>query len=93
MFLGVERGRRVRLANSLPCVSRFSGHCGILNISQSYNPPRPVTAIALLFHMIQEVEMKQKFKGEEKKILAPLTVRVLRPSTPKIVTSLNTTVQ
>jgi hypothetical protein len=30
-------------------VSRLSRECGILNISQSYRPPRPVKEIALLY--------------------------------------------
>jgi hypothetical protein len=30
-------------------VSRLSKQCGILNISQPYRPPRPVTGIALLY--------------------------------------------
>jgi hypothetical protein len=47
MFLG-SKVRLVRGADNLtaiyePIVSR---QCGILNISQPYRPPRPVTAIA-----------------------------------------------
>jgi hypothetical protein len=49
MFLG----RRVRAVVGLitlpPSVSRLSRQCEILNISQSYTTPLPVTGIALLF--------------------------------------------
>jgi hypothetical protein len=40
----------VGLTTLLPSMSRLSGHCGILNISQPYRPPRPVKGIALLFY-------------------------------------------
>jgi hypothetical protein len=45
----VKRGRRVWLATLPPSVSQLPGQCEILDISQPYRPPWPVTGIALLF--------------------------------------------
>jgi hypothetical protein len=48
-FWGLECDRCRRLTTLSPSVSRWSRQCGILNISQPYRPPWPVTGIALLY--------------------------------------------
>jgi hypothetical protein len=40
---GVEWSRCVRLTTLRPSVSRLSGQCGVLNISQPCRPPQPVS--------------------------------------------------
>jgi hypothetical protein len=48
-FWGIERGRCVELKTLPLSINRLSIQCAILNISQPYRPPRPVTGIALLY--------------------------------------------
>jgi hypothetical protein len=49
-YQGVKLCRRIRLTTSTPSGTPLSWQYGILNISQPYRPPRPVTGMALLFY-------------------------------------------
>jgi hypothetical protein len=48
-----SRVRCVGLVNLPPSVGRLSTQCGVLNISQPYRPPWPVTGIDFLIKMIR----------------------------------------
>jgi hypothetical protein len=52
MYLGSreQRPQHIRLKILPPSLSRFFKQCGILNISQPYSTPSPVTEIALFVY-------------------------------------------
>jgi hypothetical protein len=62
----VQRGWCVRLTASSQSPSWFSRQCGILNSSQPYMLPRPLTTIALLYlpsGFAWAVKEKRRFEG------------------------------
>jgi hypothetical protein len=60
-------------------MSRLSRQCGILNISQPYRPPRPVTAIALLFAFIGIHNIKMHFAKVQVNLTHEYIRRIIEP--------------
>jgi hypothetical protein len=56
----------------------LSRQCGILNISQPYRPPRPVTGIALLYISQKEIEGKERPGLDSENDVRDLRVKKLR---------------
>jgi hypothetical protein len=50
MYLGIRPTPPRKANNSVPPVRRFSTHCEILNISQTYGPALPVMGMTLSFN-------------------------------------------
>jgi hypothetical protein len=58
----------ILLTTQPPSFSRLSRQCGILDFSQPYRLPQPITEIALLYDRVKEDEMGRtciKHGGED----------------------------
>jgi hypothetical protein len=72
MFLGVERGRCIRLTTLLQSMSWLSRQCGIFNISQPYSPPRPVTGITIITITPWPESASELYRSSDRRMSAKL---------------------
>jgi hypothetical protein len=88
-FWRAKRFRCIGLTTLLPSVNQLSRQCGILNISQSYRPPLPITRIALLlhfydlenasnFHLLSPLELNTRNISHGRKVKLPVTNSIQR---------------
>jgi hypothetical protein len=76
-FWGVQRGRCVRLT-SPAAVKWLSRQCGVLCISQTYRPPRPLTEVALLYFTSQRKHWMGNWNGYGRKWSWPILIHCSR---------------
>jgi hypothetical protein len=81
-FWTVKRGQRVRLKTLPSTVSRLSRQCGILDISQPYRPPWPVTAIAFYYFCLSVLHVTpiRSLRTAHVCVLPVKTMQVFQPA-------------